>query len=202
MHFEFLLEEISMEAFLKAWLPRFLPVTCSFSTHPFQGKRDLMKKLEHRLRGYAQWLPPDRRVVLIVDRDDEDCVELKERLEAACEANGLRPKSNDQENDWQVTTRIVIEELEAWYFGDWEAVLAVYPRVPKNIPSRAPFRDPDAISGGTWERFERILQRSGYHKGGLQKLQAAQQIGEHIDVERSASESFRHLAKVLFEVAV
>ncbi|MXY34561.1 MAG: DUF4276 family protein [Boseongicola sp. SB0664_bin_43] len=201
MRFEFLVEETSMEAFLEAWLRRFLPDTCAFSIHPFQGKQDLLKKLEHRLKGYAKWLPPDHRIVLVVDRDDQDCLDLKGRLEAACEASGLRSKSNDLENDWQVTIRIVIEELEAWYFGDWEAVLAVYPRVPENIPKRAPFRDPDNISGGTWERFERILQSCGYHEGGLQKVRAAQQIGAHIDVERSTSASFLHLANVLYEVA-
>ncbi len=34
--------------------------------------------------------------------------------------------------------------------------------------------DPDAIPGGTWEAFERVLQRSGYFQTGLRKLEAAQ----------------------------
>jgi len=202
VHFEFLLEETSMEAFLKAWFPGFLPKECSFEIHPFQGKQDLLKKLEHRLKGYAKWLPPDYRLVIVVDRDNEECIELKKRLEAACKASGLGSKNDDQADIWQVTTRIAIEELEAWYFGDWEAVRAAYPRVPVNIPQRAGYRNPDAISGGICERFERLLQKSGYHKGGLQKLEAAQRIGEHVDVARSTSAIFLCLAKTLNEVVV
>jgi len=48
---------------------------------------------------------------------------------------------------WQVVNRIAIEELEAWYFGNWPAVVATYPNVPENIPGKAPYRNPDAIAG-------------------------------------------------------
>ena len=191
-----------MEAFLKAWLLRILPEECSFSTHPFRGKSDLLRKLDDRLKAYSQWLPPEHRIVVVVDRDNEDCIELKERLKAACMASGLRMKNNNPTDFWQVTIRIAIEELEAWYFGDWEAVRIAYPRVPVNVPQRAGYRNPDAIKGGTWERFEKLLQKSGYHIGGLQKLEAAQRIGENIDAARSTSASFRCLAAALNEVVV
>ncbi len=199
MHFEFLLQEPSMEAFLELWLSRFLPEGCSFSTHPFRGKPDLLRKLGDRLQAYSKWLPPECRVVVIVDRDNEDCAELKERLRAICMSSGLRLKNNNRSGFWQVMIRIAIEELEAWYFGDWEAVRTAYPRVPANIPQRAAYRNPDAIKGGTSERFERLLQGSGYHAGGLQKLDAARQIGMTIDVGRSKSASFRCLAAALSE---
>ena len=52
-HLEFLVEEPSMEAFLRALLPRLLPRDRSFEVHPFQGKSDLLDKLQARLRGYA-----------------------------------------------------------------------------------------------------------------------------------------------------
>ena len=60
-HLEFLVEELSMEAFLRGLLPRILPQDRSFAIHPFQGKQDLLGKLEPRLRAYASWLPQDRR---------------------------------------------------------------------------------------------------------------------------------------------
>jgi hypothetical protein len=50
-HLEFLVEEASMEAFLRALLSRLLPDGTSFQVHPFQGKGDLLSKLESRLRG-------------------------------------------------------------------------------------------------------------------------------------------------------
>jgi hypothetical protein len=188
---EFLVEEPSMEAFLRALLPRLLPKGTSFEVHAFQGKDDLLGKLEPRLRGYADWLPAQWRVIVLVDRDDDNCAELKQRMENAALRARLRSRTQRGNAVWQVVTRIAIEELEAWYFGDWEAVKACYPRVPENIPRRQGLRDPDAIAGGTWEAFERVLQQQGYFKGGLAKIQAARSIGAHIVPERSRSPSFR-----------
>ena len=60
-HLVLLVEEPSMEAFLRALLPRLLPAGRTFEVHAFQGKPDLLGKLEARLRGYAGWLPVDWR---------------------------------------------------------------------------------------------------------------------------------------------
>jgi hypothetical protein len=159
--------------------------------HPFQGKADLLGKLQDRLRGYAQWLPDDWRIVVVVDRDDDDCETLKRRLEAMAAAAGLSTRLRRNAGAWQLVNRVAIEELEAWYFGDWAAVCRVYPRVSSTIPKRSGFRDPDAILGGTWEAFERILRRHGYFETGLRKVEAARAIGAQFDPARSRSRSFR-----------
>jgi len=44
-HLELLVEEPSMEAFLRALLPRVLPAGRTFEVHAFQGKDDLLAKL-------------------------------------------------------------------------------------------------------------------------------------------------------------
>jgi broad specificity phosphatase PhoE len=90
---------------------------------------------------------------------------------------------------FQVVNRIVIEELEAWFFGDWQAVRNAYPRVPPHLPTR--FREPDAIGGGTWEAFERVLKRAGYFETGLRKLECAKAIASRMCPERNVSQSFR-----------
>tara|TARA_R110001599_G_scaffold17142_26_gene68880 strand:+ start:14339 stop:14950 length:612 start_codon:yes stop_codon:yes gene_type:complete len=187
-HLALLVEEPSMEAFLRELLPRLLPHDRSFEIHAFQGKADLLRKLEGRLRGYSHFLPPEWRVVVVVDRDDDDCRALKSRLDSIANTSGLR--TDRSRLDWQLVNRIAIEELEAWYFGDWEAVRASYPRVSVSIPERQGFRDPDAIAGGTWESFERVLMRHGYYKAGLAKVEAARNIGRSIDPWRSRSKSF------------
>lgn len=64
-------------------------------------------------------------------------------------AAGLQSKCAPQGQVFQVVNRIAVEELEAWFFGDWSALQAAYPRVPATIPQKARFRDPDAIVGGT-----------------------------------------------------
>lgn len=198
-HLEILVEEPSMEAFLRALLPRLLPQDRTFDVHPFQGKGDLLGKLEPRLRGYSAWLPPDWRIVVVVDRDRDDCRVLKRQLEDIARRTGLTTRTRTGDSQWQLVNRIAIEELEAWYFGDWDAVRSVYPRVAATVPSRQAFRDPDAVLGGTWEAFERVLQKYGYFKGGLAKVNAARAIGGRIDPVSSRSRSFSVFCKAVSE---
>ncbi len=198
-HLEVLVEEPSMEAFLRALLPRLLPQDRTFEVYPFQGKSDLLNKIAKRLRSYAAWLPDDWRIVVVVDRDDDDCQELKRRLEDAAALAGLRTRTHAGSAPWQLVNRIAVEELESWYFGDWEAVRSAYPRAHAGIPGRRGFRDPDAITGGTWEAFERVMRRHGYFKGGLAKLEAARAVGMHVDPTRSRSKSFQVFCQAVAE---
>lgn len=191
-----------MEAFLRALLPRLMPEGRTFEVHAFQGKSDLLGKLEARLRGYASWLPPDWRVLVVVDRDDDDCRDLKGHLEEITQRAGLLSRSRAGGEPWQIVNRIAIEELEAWYFGDWEAVRANYPRAALSIPQRQGLRDPDAIAGGTWEAFERVMRKHGYFKGGLTKIEAARAIGAQIESVRNRSASFQAFYLALAEALV
>ncbi len=198
-HLELLVEEPSMEAFLRALLPRLLPAGRSFEVHAFQGKADLLLKLQARLRGYAAWLPADWRLKVVVDRDDDDCRDLKRRLEATASRAGLVTRSTARGRQWQLVNRIAIEELEAWYFGDWYAVRAEYPGVPASVAKRQGLRDPDGIAGGTWEAFERVMQRHGYFRQGLAKIDAARRIGARVDVGRERSASFIAFHRAVME---
>jgi len=199
-HVEFLVEEASMEAALRVLLPRLLGPT-SFDVHPYQGKGDLLKRLPQRLRGYAAWLPATSRVVVVIDRDNDDCVALKARLDEMAAAAGLTPRSRSTGNAYALVNRLAIEELEAWFFGDWEAVRTAYPRVSASVPSQARYRDPDCVAGGTWEAFERVLRNAGYFRGGLRKIEAARSIAEHMEPHRNTSRSFHALRVALLEMA-
>ena len=188
-----------MEVFLQTLLPRLLPEGSTFTIHVFQGKCDLLRKLRDRLRAYAGWIPESYRVVVVTDRDNDDCQTLKKRLEAVAAESGLVTRSKANDSTWQVVNRIAIEELEAGYFGDWKAVCRAYPRVSPNILSQARYRDPDAIRGGTWEAFERIMKNRGYFRGGLGKVQAASAIVQNIDPARSRSNSFKVFHDAIME---
>ena len=196
---ELLVEEPSMEAFLQGLLPRLLPAGCSFDIQVFQGKQDLMRRLESRLRGYRNRLSDEFRLVVMVDRDQDNCRTLKAQLENAAADSGLRTRSQSGRDRWQVVNRIVVEELEAWYFGDWEAVRGAFPRVSSTVPNQARYRRPDAVRGGTCEAFERILQRRGYFRTGLRKIEAARNIAPKIDSERNSSPSFAAFRDALAE---
>jgi len=198
-HLEFLVEELSMEAFLRGLLPRILPQDKSFAIHPFQGKQDLLGKLEPRLRAYASWLPQNWRIVVVVDRDDDECRDIKRRLERMASRAGLRTRTKSRTAQWQLVNRIAIEELEAWYFGDWQAVHQAYPRISANLTRRSGLRDPDTIAGGTWEMFERVLQKAGYAQGGLRKMEVARSIGALVDPSRNCSHSFGLFYRAVLE---
>lgn len=194
-HLEFLVEEPSMEAFLRSWMPRHLPDSMTFDVKVFNGKPDLLIKLPQRLKAYRSWIPLDWRLIVLVDRDDDDCVKLKQELEGVCHQFGFLTKVATQ--DWEIATNIVIEELEAWYFGDSGAVSAAFPRVPINVSRKKIYRTPDEITGGTWEAFERLLKRAGYFHGGLQKVAAARKIGLHLNYEKNTSASCQHFISII-----
>ena len=196
-----LVEEPSMEAFLGSLLPRMLPADRRYEVHAFQDKFDLLLNLPMRLRGYRRWLPADWRLVVLVDRDGDDCHELKEKLESIAGESGLTTRTSAGGRPWQVANRLVVEELEAWYFGDWEAVRGAYPRLPATVDQRARYRNPDAIRGGTWEALERIMQQHGYFSTGLRKVEAARAVGRLVDVQRNRSRSFARFSEVITEMS-
>ena len=199
-HVEFLVEEQSTAEALRALLPRMMG-SLSFSLYAHQGKRDLLARLPGKLRGYARWIPRTWKIVVVVDRDDGDCRYLKSKLEEIATVSGMATRTAPQGSWWTLVNRIAVEELEAWYFGDWQAVRKAYPKVAAGIPRQAEFRRPDDIRGGTWEAFERVMQSAGYFRGGLRKIEAARLIAEHMNPTRNASESFRALRDVLLEMA-
>jgi hypothetical protein len=159
----------------------------------------LIRKLGNRLRGYAKYLPASTRIVVLVDLDDDDCVALKRRMEQAAKAARLLTRSTSDGAPWRVVNRLAIEELEAWFFGEWTAVRTAYPRASKDIPGKAPYRQPDAIAGGTWEALERVLKSAGYFSGGLRKMEAASAIGRQFDPALACSPSFIAFRNALLE---
>ena len=191
MHIEFFLEEPSAEEALKAILPKILSNNVTFNFLVFEGKDDLLNNLSMRLKGY-RWIPDNWRIMVLIDEDRKDCRELKARLEKAAHEAGFVTKSSAAQNeDFQVVNRLAIEELEAWFFGDIEALHAAYSRVSINLQYQARYRDPDAIRGGTYEALERLLVEENYYRDKLPKTEVAQDIATHMEPDRNRSKSFQ-----------
>jgi len=201
LHLEFLVEEASLESALTQILPKILPSTVTYKIHAFRGKTDLLAKLPNRLKGYQAWLPPDWKIVILIDEDREDCLKLKQQLEIMAISSGLITKSSCQKDkSFQVLNRIVVEELEAWFFGDVEAIRQAYPKVSPNLATQKKYREPDAIKGGTWEALERVLRNAGYHQGGLEKYKASSEISKYMNPESNLSKSFKVFYQGLLEI--
>lgn len=199
---EFLVEEPSAEAALRALVPK-IAGTASFEVYAHSGKRSLKSKLHSRLRGYQlrrkndSWFREHCRVIVILDCDSEDCKALKRELQQTASQAGLAHRTGTSK-DFVVAFRIAIEELEAWFFGDWEAVRAAYPRVPATIPQKAAFRSPDAIAGGTWEALQRIVVNAGEVWVG--KIDNARRVAAAMDPSRNTSPSFCSLRNLIQEL--
>jgi len=201
MHIEFLVEEPSAEAALRSLVPKICGSGISFDIHSYRSKNDLLGKLPRRLKSYRNFMPPDWRIVVLVDEDRMDCISLKNELEMAAQDAGLVTKSMAQEGAlFQVLNRIAVEELEAWFFGDVQAVHQAYERVPLTLGTKSAYRDPDTIKGGTWEAMERELQRAGYFKSGLAKIKAARAISANMVPSRNCSRSFQVFQQGLREI--
>lgn len=190
-------EEPSMEAALSNIVPKILGKGAVFSVHPYGGKKAMLTRLPNRLRGYAKSIKDDPKCLLVlIDRDNDDCKALKERLDAMAKEAGLTSKSVSNIG-FQIVNRIVIEELEAWFFGDIAAIRQVYPKVDANLGKKFSYRDPDCIKGGTWEALERVLQKAGYHPAGLPKIEVARAVSAHMVPARNTSKSFKSFVEGL-----
>jgi hypothetical protein len=201
MHIEFLVEEPSAEAALHNLVPKICGEEISFYIHAFRSKSDLLNKLPKRLKGYGNFLPPDWRIIVLIDEDRENCASLKENLNRAAEDAGLTVKSIAPNiSNFQVLNRLAVEELEAWFFGDVEAIHLAYMKVPLTLGTKSAYRDPDAIKGGTWEAMERELQRAGYYKSGLAKIKAAREISAKMVPSRNRSRSFQVFQRGLLDI--
>ena len=190
MQIDFLLEEPSAETALEIILPKILSANIYFTCYSFEGKRDLLRKLPVRLKGYKPWIPDDWRIIVLIDRDQDDCLQLKATLEEVARDVGFGTKSSPTPaGNFQVVNRLAIEELEAWFFGDTEALRTAYPRVARNLERQARYRDPDAIAGGTHEALRRVLDY--YYPQWLPKTTVARDIAQHMDPCRNRSRSFQ-----------
>lgn len=192
MHFEILVEEYSAEITLKNLLSKLIRGDHTFRIITSQGKSDLLKNLPAKLKGYSKWINPNMKIIVLLDRDSDDCVELKTKIDQMAQEAGLISKSTVKSgNDFDVMIRLAIEEIEAWFIGDYQAVLAAYPRVNRNFSKKAKFRDPDRIAGGTWEALEALLKSAGYFKQGYRKIEAANSISNYMEPLNNRSKSFQ-----------
>lgn len=203
MHVEFLIEDASGKAFLELIIPLIIGNSdVTYRIHGYRGigrippglasrtdpsKRIILDQLPRLLAGYGK-TPYVDAVVVIVDNDNRDCTAFLSELNQL--ARHAAPML-------RVLFRLATEEMEAWYFGDIEAVRAAYSNVNAAVVRSYA---QDSICG-TWERMadaitpggsSRVISQ-GWPAAGILKAEWAENIPPHMDVERNASPSFKKL---------
>lgn len=166
----FLLEEESMKALLDILLPKILPNSIGFRCIPHEGKQDLEKSIPRKLRA---WQTPSTYFVIVRDKDQADCVELKERLVKLCEQAGRSDS----------LVRIACHELESWFLGDLAAVESAFniKRLSEQQGNRK-FREPDKLSSPSME-LEKLVK-------GYRKVSGAKKIAPYMALDQNYSHSF------------
>lgn len=205
MHIEILVEDSSGERLLQVLLPQLLgpqgePHT--WHLHAYKGigripqglvtkadpaKRILLDQLPKLLRGYGK-TPGIDAVVVVLDTDKRDCAAFLAELKAAAEACNPVPDT---------LFRLAIEEMEAWYFGDQDALLAAYPRAKREVLRK--YVQDSACD--TWELLadaihsggSTAIKKAGWPLPGQVKHEWAAKIGPLMDPERNISPSFGKL---------
>lgn len=180
MKLVFLLEEESAKAMLESILPRLLPPPFSFEENiqiiTFEGKQDLEKRLEKRLRGY---LIPDTKFIIMRDQDSEDdCRKVKEKLLMLCQKSGKRSSC---------LVRIVCRELESFYLGDLQAVDRAFNLDGKlvHLQKNRKFKAPDNLTNAKQELKKLVPE--------YQQISGSREIGKFLSFDDNKSISFNYL---------
>lgn len=127
-------------------------------------------------------------MVVVVDSDRRDCAAFLAELIALRDACAPCPTT---------LFRLAIEELEAWYLGDRDALLGAYPQAKRKVLEA--YRQDSPC--GTWELLADAIHPGGYaavkKRGwplpGQIKSEWAEQIGPRMNIEANASQSFAKL---------
>lgn len=202
MHIEFLVEDSSGEKLLQVLLPKLIgphgePHT--WRLHAYKGvgripkemtsqgdpaKRILLEQLPKLLRGYGK-TPGIDAVVVVLDTDKRDCKTFLTELIAVAMACDPAPNT---------LFRLAIEEIEAWYLGDQQALLTAYPKAKQKVLSS--YIQDSACD--TWECLADAvhlggaiaIKKLGWPFPGRAKHMWAEKIGPLMTVDNNQSPSF------------
>ncbi|MBL8395839.1 MAG: hypothetical protein JNK99_14005 [Candidatus Accumulibacter sp.] len=148
------------------------------------AKRALLNQLPRLLAGYGK-TPGIDAIVVVVDNDERDCKVFLGELKA------LLAKCDPAPN---TLFRLAIEEMEAWYFGDRQAILSAYPKAKMAVLDAYV---QDSLCG-TWERLadavypggSAAIRKAGWPLPGQVKDEWAEAIARYMNAEENQSPSF------------
>jgi len=162
-----LLEEHSAKEMLKVVLPKIMSENIDLKFIVFEGKQDLEKQLERKLR---LWQQPNSYFLIMRDKDSGDCYAIKrELLEKVKQAGKLD----------SALVRIACSELETFYLGDLSAVeQGLNISGIANKQQNRKFRMPDHLSNAS-EELEALTRKQ------YQKILCSKSIAPYLKLDGS-----------------
>ncbi len=212
MHLEILVEDRSGKKALDILVPKIIGDKHTFKVHPYKGigrvppgmkdagdasKRILLDNLPKLLKGYGKTFGAytedyPAAVVLVCDLDDKCLRAFRRELFSILDQCATRPETR---------FCFAIEEGEAWFLGDLNAVRTAYPEAKKSV--LAEYAN-DSVCG-TWEKLAdavckggaTVLSAKGYQAVGAEKSKWAERIAPRMNVMNNLSPSFRYFRNKL-----
>ena len=147
----------------------------------FEGKRDLLSRLEMRVRG---WNVPNSRFLILCDQDADNCKRLKNQIAMLLLSTGKTAK-----------IRIACHELENFYLGDLPAVeKGLGCAGIAKLSSKAQYRQPDTIANAP-EILKKISSFT------YQKCAGSRAIASYLAIDgNNRSASFNALLSAIREL--
>lgn len=210
MHFEILVEDTSGKKSLDIIVPKIIGEDHTYKVHAYKGigkipknlnakcdpqKRILLTNLPKLLQGYGQTYKGagyDVAIIVVCDLDKKNLTEFLSELNQVLNSCKHKP-----------TTRfcIAIEEGEAWFLGDIQAINQAYPKANRSLLEKYVN---DSICG-TWEILAdaiypggaQNLSKEGWVTIGSEKSKWAEKISPHMNLESNKSPSFKYFRDTL-----
>ena len=216
MHFEILVEDQSGKKALDILVPKIIGDRHTFVIHSYKGigripknmrdaddasKRILLENLPKLLKGYgrtfAGYHDYQAAVILVCDLDDKCLKAFRRELFGIL--NGCNPQP-------EARFCIAIEEGEAWFLGDLNAVRKAFPRA-KDAILNSYVNDSicgtwETLANAVWQGGAKKLLASGWQAVGTEKSTWAERIAPHMDVDNNNSPSFLYFRDKMRDLAI
>ncbi|NLE89967.1 MAG: DUF4276 family protein [Dehalococcoidales bacterium] len=213
MHFEILVEDQSGKQAIDILIPKIIGDTNTFKVRSYKGighipknltpasepnKRILLDQLPRLINGYGKSHKEihDQFALIIVCDLDQKCMKaFRDELLTILEKCQHKPNTN---------FCFAIEEGEAWFLGDIEAVKQAYPKGKYHLLRNY---QNDSICG-TWEMLadaiypggRKSLSKKGYQEIGKVKSEWARKIAQHMNTDINSSPSFNYFKNKLVTI--
>lgn len=212
VHFEILVEDQSGQKALEILIPKIIGANHTYKIHAYKGigkipkgmktvkdpsKRIFLDQLPRLLKAYGNYFHTTnyKAVVFVVcDLDDKCLKTFKRELLKVLNSCNKKPETR---------FCFAIEEGEAWFLGDKQAVKKAYPRAKMTVLDGYV---QDSICG-TWEKLadavynggSAALKKKGFFEIGKEKSDWATSITRHMNVNSNESCSFCYFRDKLLE---
>lgn len=166
-----------------------------FRIHPHRGRgnlpvnplsqpdpkhRGLFDQLPAKLRGFGTYMNEQCLVLVLIDVDNDNCVQLLTELNSLLNILPTKPP--------RVLFRLAIEETESWFLADANAIKKAFPKAKLGMLQNIA---PDTRVGA-WEKLSECLGHKPSH-GAPKKTNWAEQISPHLNFDTPFSPSLGKL---------